>query len=574
MRQAFASLVALGAIIFLPSATVMAQIVAPPALNTSPLTHIIPQQTPNLGAGLPNFQPLTTEGSLPSVVIPVGNVSIIGATAFPASVMNGKLAGLSGRRVPLAKIESARLALVELYRSHGFVLSTVSMEIDAAGDVRFIVTEGHIVAVELSDNIGPAGAMVLAFLDHLTAERPVSEASLEHWLLLSQQIPGVSVHAVLQSDSDDPGSLTLVAEVARQTVSVLVTADNRGFADTGPAEGLADFKINSVTSFGDQTEISLFHTSGNTDNFGQAAESFFIGSNGLRLKLYGGAGRAYPSRTLREAGYNSDLEVFGGQLTYPLLLRRNQALNLTLHFDALQNFVVTQDLRASSDSTRVGRLATQYAWQDLWAGDQRDAVNVLNLQVSQGILGLGAAPDGRALGLGGRYREKMDFWKFNGSISRTQTLFNPLPQTSVSLRLEGGGQYSNDVLPAAEEFYLGGNRFTRGFYSGQVSGDRALYATTELQLNSGLSFNVFNVPIDFGAQIYTFYDYGETWENLPADLDHRLESAGAGIRLGVTQNLEVDGEFVHRLTPQLDAGNPTSVPLSKDVLYWGVTARY
>src|ERR1700731_4691633 len=173
--------------------------------------------------------------------------------------------GLAGQAVLLPKLEAARRALLDLYRSHGFILTTVSMDIDAAGNVRFIITEGRIVAVKLSQDIGPAGTMVLRFLNHLTEERPVKEASLERWLLLAQQIPGISVQAVLQADPDDPGALTLVAEVSKQNVSGLVTADNRGFKETGPAEALMVADLNSMTAYGDQTEVSLFHTSGSTD---------------------------------------------------------------------------------------------------------------------------------------------------------------------------------------------------------------------------------------------------------------------------------------------------------------------
>ncbi len=199
-----------------------------PSLRTSPLPHITPIPTPNLGKGLPNFPQGGPEVQLPPVSIPVRSASIIGATAFPPAKLNQIIAGLAGQSVPLSKLEADRRALVDLYRGHGYILSTVTLDVDAAGNVRFVVTEGYITAVKLSKDIGPAGTMVLGFLAHLTNERPLNEASLERWLLLAQQVPGVSVHAVLQADNGDPGALTLVAEVSKQTVSGLLTADNRG----------------------------------------------------------------------------------------------------------------------------------------------------------------------------------------------------------------------------------------------------------------------------------------------------------------------------------------------------------
>lgn len=511
---------------------------------------------------------------MPNAMIPVHSLTIIGATAFSAARLGGLTGGLACQAVPLLKLEAARRALVNLYRSHGFILTTVSMDIDAAGNVRFIITEGRIVAVKLSQDIGPAGTMVLRFLDHLTEERPVKEASLERWLLLAQQIPGISVQAVLQADTDDPGALTLVAEVSKQNVSGIVTADNRGFNGTGPAEGLAVADLNSVTAYGDQTEVSLFHTSGNTDNFGQASESFFIGDDGLRLKLYGGDGRANPSGTLREVHYESFITVFGGQLSYPAILKRNQALNLTLSFDGIEDQINTAGSETSFDSLRVARFGGQYAWQDLWAGPTRNALNIVNLQELQGIPYFGASPDGRTAPPAGRSDAKIDFWKIDGSIERTQTLFSPFENATVALLTEAGGQYTTDILPSEEEFYLGGSRFTRGFYSGQVVGDKAAYATAELQLNTGYNFSLFKQNIDMGAQFYGFYDWGETWSNLPTDLNTRIASAGGGVRLGLTRNLEMDGEVVERLTTQLEPASTGIAPLSETVIYWGVTSRY
>ena len=90
---------------------------------------------------------------------------------------------------------------------------------------------------------------------------------MERWLLLAQEVPGVTLHAVLQPSLDDPGALTLVAQVQRQAVNGLITADNRAFRQTGPVEGLVVVDLNSFTQLGEQTELSIYHTDGNTQNF-------------------------------------------------------------------------------------------------------------------------------------------------------------------------------------------------------------------------------------------------------------------------------------------------------------------
>jgi hemolysin activation/secretion protein len=249
-------------------------------------------------------------------------------------------------------------------------------------------------------------------------------------------------------------------------------------------------------------------------------------------------------------------------------------LSTTLHLDAEQASIYTLAGRSSSDSLRVARLEGDYAWQDLWAGNTRGALSEFSFQDSQGIPAFGASPDGRGIGVAGRAGEKVDFWKLNASIGRTQTLFAPYPAATVALRLEAGGQFTTAILPSEEQFYLGGSRFTRGYYSGQVVGDKALYGTAELQFNTGYDFTAFSQEVDLGVQLYGFYDYGETWQNLKTDLQNRVASAGGGIRFGVTRSLEFDGEVDERLTTKLVPPSSGTVPLKQTVIYWGLLARY
>ena len=272
--------------------------------------------------------------------------------------------------------------------------------------------------------------------------------------------------------------------------------------------------------------------------------------------------------------YQSVISVFGGQLSYPLILRRNQSLDLSLHLDAITDRINTAGMLTSLDSLRVARAGDQYAWEDLWAGNSRGALSIFESQLSYGIPYFGASADGRTAPPAGRANAKIDFWKFSGSLSRTQTLFSPADETTIALRTELGGQYTSDILPSEEEFYLGGNHYTRGYYSGEVVGDKAAYATAELQLNTGYDFDLLKQDIQLGAQFYTFYDWGETWSNLSTDLNHRVNSYGGGVRLGLTRNLEFDSEVVRRLTTQLEPVSSGVGPLADTMFYWGVTARY
>ena len=543
----------------------------------SPIPRILPAAPPPVAPDAGLTSP-ATPGAAPATATTIRSVTIAGATAFPPATLQKLTAGLVGPAIPVAQIEAARAALLSLYRADGFVLTTVSASVNAAGELRFNIIEGRIAEVKLEGDIGPAGIQVLRFLNHLTEQVPIDNATLERWLLLAQDVPGVTLQAVLRPSADDPGALTLVAQVSRQAVNGLLTVDNRAFRQTGPQEGLMVFDLNSVTQFGEKTEASIYHTNGNTQNFGQVSTEFFAGGSGLRIRIYGGYGEANPSDFLRVIGYKGFTTTFGIGATYPIIRARQQTLNLVANIDAVETEIRTdsgpagQATRLSRDSLRIGRLGAEYAFEDTILGDARPAINFASVRASQGLPFLGGSGDGNATP--GRLNERVGFTKFTAELSRTQTLFIPWDGASVALKARVVGQGTGDVLPPAEKFFLGGGDINRGFYSGEVTGDNALAGSLELQLNTGIDFTVYGYPTPVTAQFYLFYDRGETWENQRIDPDVRLSSEGAGARFNITRFTEFDVEGVVRNT-RLPSGTAGVVePLKADAFYWRVLARF
>ncbi len=509
---------------------------------------------------------------MPATNIVVSRVIVEGVTVYSPAAMAKAVEGLAGAAVPLAKVEAARVALLRRYRNDGYPLTAVSVVRDDAGVLHFRVTEGHIADVKLDGDIGPAGVQVLRFLNQLTKPKAITAAALERYLLLAQDVPGVSVRAILRPSTDQPGALTLVAQVSRAPVSGLLTADNRGFRKSGPEESLAVADFNSFTSYGERTEVSLYRTFNSTQIFGEASTEFYIGASGLKLKLYAGAGDSQPSGDLRAAGYDGSTRVFGGQFTYPIIRARQQTLNAFAIMDALEsninNGTPPDVFRNSYDSLRIFRTGFDYVLSDIWAGDTRSAVNALSFRLSQGAKGLGAKTDQTRPG------ERVDFFKASFDFSRTQTLLQPTDTSSVALMGIISGQVTPNLLPPAEKFYLGGNRITRGFYAGEVTGDNALAATVELQYNTTMDISAFGQTVTFSPQFYGFYDWGETWENQRSDANHRLQSTGGGVRLNVTRYTEFDLEGVHRFTRYPTGNSPGVSALPSEALYWRVLVRY
>lgn len=556
-----------------------AQRVAPPITGNevpqgSPIPRVLPPQPPSVAPALPQIPATAQPGAVPAVDVVVTNVTVQGATAYPSAELGALTEGLTGRAVPLARIEQARLAILNRYRSDGYVLTTVTASLADGGALRFVVVEGYIAEVKIEGDIGPAGTQVLRFLNHLTDTRPINTATLERWLLLAQDVPGVTIHAVLRPSGAEPAALTLIAQVDRQAVNGLLTFDNRAFRGTGTAEALAIVDLNSLTEFGEKTELSIYKTEGNTQNFGQAATEFFIGGSGLRARAYYGYGEAHPYTSVIGTAYTGYTTVFGASVIYPLIRSRQQTLNLSAYLDAIETRVVQSNGRAK-DSLRIGRLGADYAVEDLLLGADRPGINTATFRFSQGIPLLGGSHGGNPLAQRGpNAGEDYAFTKVTLDLQRTQTLFQPWTDATVAVRTRIAGQGSGSVLPPAEKFFLGGPEFDRGYYSGQVTGDNALAATLELQLNTSYSFVLFGRAIDLGVQYYGFFDYGQVWQNTRLEKDLHISSEGLGTRLSLTRYTEFDleGDIRNNRIPIGTA--PFVKRLKGEALYWRVVTRF
>ncbi len=540
----------------------------------SPLPRVLPQPAPGVAPGLstPTAQPLVT--ALPGAVVSVSSAELRGVSVYPPGAFDAELAGLRGT-VEQSRVLAVRDAILARYRTDGFLFTAVSVAVEPGGRLVFSATEGRIVDVKLDGNIGPAGVQVLRFLNHLVEAGPLDIATLERWLLLAQDVPGVTLRTVLRPSSGDPGALSLVAQVSRRAVGGLVAADNRGYKGTGPEELLGALSVNSLTQYGERTDVTFFSTARSTELFGQVSTELFIGSYGLKLKVYAGKGTTDPTGSLGQIGYHGDTAIAGVSTSYPVIRRRQESFTLAAFFDLMDGSVQTgtnPSTLASRDRLRVFRLGADYALRDLLFGDTRSAVTTASVRLSRGVPGLGGSAQGDALA--GRPGEKLAFAKVAAEATRTQTVATIGEASSLALQATLAGQYSEDVLPSAEKFYLGGLRFNRGFYSGEVTGDRALTAALEAQFNTSFDMPWFDQRFDLGTQFYAFYDWGETWQSQSTDQNNRLGSNGLGARLYFPRGVEVDLEGVNRLTRRPLSANANVAADPKQAFYWRLVGRF
>ncbi|MBL6456901.1 ShlB/FhaC/HecB family hemolysin secretion/activation protein [Belnapia sp. T6] len=512
----------------------------------------------------PPLQAQTGPGA--AAEVPIGEVRISGAKALTPNQLAPAIAGLANTTIPLARLEEARLNILRAYREAGYPFASVNAGLTRRGtvaDLNFAIVEGFVAEVKLEGDIGPAGTQVLRFLNRLIGQRPVSTAAIERALLLAQDIPGLTVRGTLRPLATEPGALQLVAQVERRWYSGYLNVDNRGYRLVGPWQGLLVGGLNSFTEFGERTELSLFGAQDSTQWFAQGSVEAFVGGSGLRVRLYAGSGQTRPSGSLRALGYYGETQVGGISANYPIIRSRPVNLFAVSSFDVFDGVVETGTsgrARASRDAIRTFRVGLDGQLLDSWIPFLPAATNLGSFRVGQGITGLGATRNGYPLS-GRSGAENFGFTKINGEVQRTQPLFSPGEGQMISVQGLFAGQWTDDILPQAEKFYLGGNRLGRGYYAGQVTGDKAWGLAIELQYD--LAFDLPTTQ-EFGAgrvaaQFYAFRDIARAVENRPNDANRRLSSWGGGVRTVVNDTVQFDLEAVYREVKRPDGAAAESL---------------
>ena len=509
--------------------------------------------------------------------IAVGDARVVGNEALDTATLSAAFAGLSGTTATVATINEARLAIERAYETAGYPYVLVHAGVVPLDDRRktlvFTVIEGRIAEVKLAGDLdpgSPSAILAMRFLQPLIGPHAVTAAALERALLLVADIPGMAVAgAEPEPTGAGPGILRLVVTASHKTFSGLVSVDNRGSANVGPWQGVFVGGINGLTRYGDRTEVSIVGAPNSALWFAQGALEGYVGDSGLRLRVYGGTGEVRPTGFSRRLGVYTATTRGGASATYPIVLRNQFGLTAVANFDLFdgeRDQGVGQRARASRDQVRTVRLGLDGRLTEHWIAALGDATNVVSIRLHQGIAGLGATSNGYELsGRGGV--ENFGFSKISGELERTQPLFAPADNQMIRLRGLLVGQWTNDILPLVEQYVLGGNRLGRGFYSGQVSGDKAYGYALELQYDVTTTLP-FTMPLGsdrLAPQFYVFRDYGRVEQNLPSDPNGRLSSWGGGVRLRVSDQLQFNLEGAHRETRFV--GGPS--PLHETALIFG-----
>jgi hemolysin activation/secretion protein len=548
-----------------PGAGAVGAAVAP--LVTPPTQRVLPPEQPEVLPPTPKPPQAPPEPPTGGPVR-VDEIRVEGVTVYDKAALGTAYAGAVGAAVPRESLDRIVSELQTKYRDDGYILTVVrgSFEKGDHGRVVFVVraVEGYISDVKLDGDIGPAADLVYNILKRLTEQRPVTNADLERALLLANDVPGVTAKAVLRRDTGEPGAIQLIAQLSRKSYGAFMSYDNRGSKEAGPNEMLVSGAANSFTSVGERLEALIFTTFDREQIFGQVNGDMFLTDDGLHLHGYFGQGNNQPGGILAATGFNGDLGIGGAELSYPIF--RSRRFNWSVNTD-LDVYDTNISLTSFGNSTQSA--SHLFMWRAGTSADVQDALffdfpaaTTLNVKVSHGLSGTSDTRPGNIV----------HFNKVSGDLTRVQNLW-VLGDWTTALKMSVGGQFSNDILPTSEKFYLGGTRFGRGFFNGEVTGDRAIGSTIEAQENTKFTdLPLVNADYVLPAQFYQFWDYGRGFNLAANDVDYTIQSVGLGVRSDLNEWAFVELEGLHRLTTRPQG--PSVAVEAEYALFARVTLHY
>lgn len=496
----------------------------------------------------------------------LGGVEIEGATAFPAQEFLPLYQDRLGTTVSVKTLYEWAAAITARYTSAGYVLSQAVVPAQTIGNdgvVRLRVVEGYVDKVVIQGDIKGPESLLRAYGDAIRAERPLRLQTLERYLLLASDLPGVDASGTLAPSGTQPGAADLIFEVRHKSVDAVASLDNRGSRYVGPWQATTGLNLNSALGLFERSSLLLATTPFQAEElkYGRVSHEQTLGVEGTKVSADLGYVAAHPGYTLKEAAVRSHSTVVGLGVSHPLI--RSRAENLTLRSRAeARNAETSQyvDQLVSKDAVRALRLGGTYDWVDSWASEP--AVSQMSLEISRGFDVLGARSSGAPnLSVA---NGRSDFVKATLEATRTQRLYE-----RFSVTVGVSGQWAADPLLSAEQFALGGSQYGRGYDPAEITGDHGIAGKVELRYSGP------ELPFVKDWEAYGFWDGGRVWLVDPSSDVSRtrdLASAGLGLRSNLNDWTAISAELAVPLTHKVASVGEDN---GKDVRgYLGLVVRY
>lgn len=482
--------------------------------------------------------------SAADIPLQIESLTLTGVTAYKPEELEQYWKDRIGKPGKLGDLFEIASEITARYRNDGYVLSRAvvpAQEIEG-GKVEIRVIEGYVAQV-IFEGSDDRPDILRATGERITDVKPIRINELERYMLLLNDLPGVTATSVLKPSPDQTGAADLVVTIERDMLQNFTTIDDRGTRYVGPVQYTLGTRINSAFGLGDQTFIRgittpLFPNELMAFDFNNQQ---ILDEEGTTLALGANFAQAHPGFTLAPLKLTSDASTLGFTLTHPLIRSRTETLKVNVQLTANQyrtGTATTADpiLR---DNIRSFRAGFEYDLVDEFRG-----ANQLLVEFSQGLEVFGASKPGQAFL--SRAVGRPDYTKLNFDLSRAQGL-------GGSWTLVAGltAQTAFTSLLASEQFGLGGSTFLRAYDPSDLVGDSGIAGRFQLQWGDKPETWYLK-----NYDLYSYFDIGQT-QNIVAVPGEKTTDAAIAIGVGTHFTLTEWSNGYFEVSQPIMRGVPT-----------------
>lgn len=498
-------------------------------------------------------------GSGPSFVL--NNIKIEDSTTFSEDELKTVYADKIGTSIALDELNSIADDITAYYRNKGYILTRAVVPPQRAekGVIRIRIVEGFVNEVKLQGDISSENAsLIKEYAEKIRGAKPLNAATLERYLLLMEDLPGVEARAVLQPAAKTPGASDVIITIKRKAFDFGASLDNRGSRFIGQEQGALTATANNAMGLDEETQLRVSGTpfDGNELRFIEVRQEHQLGNEGTTLVASANRSLTHPGYTLTPFNIKGQSTALNIGVNHPVIRSRRDNWFVSTDFTARDVDVNALGSDLFHDRTRVVSVGTSYDFVD-----RLSAINRAEVRFGKG-LSFGTGTDGQAKS---RANGTNDFEKFVGKVTRIQPIDGPWSVFGAV-----NGQYAFQPLLASEEFVAGGPEFGTAYDPAEITGDSGVATRIELQNNQAVESRFLTQ-----YQVYGFYDIGSVWNRgvtLASDSKRdSLSSTGAGVRFNAQSALSGSLEAALPLTRDVAAlGTDGKSPR----LFFGLQYRY
>ncbi len=411
----------------------------------------------------------------------VKTIKIIGNKRVGTQILQALVKQAEGKTHTLAELDELISRITNYYAEHGYPLARaiIPAQTIQSGILVVQIIEARYGKITLDNRSRVNAPLLESILSPLKTGDDVTQAELDHALLLLADVAGIGVNATLKPGEEIGTSDLLVIAQQAPMIFGRLTLDGYGNSFTGRE------RLGGALSIIDPLNLKLSDTlsfsglsSGSALNYGRIAYETILTGTGTRL------GGSYSSLHYSLGGTVTSLMANGNATVTSLWqkqpLIRSQNLNL---YEQLQyDYLKLSDSNATFKSERhLNNLTLSMN------GDMRDdlfspSATNFSVALTMGQLGF---DDEAAMGEDAiSTRTQGAFKKLNVNLSRIQKI-----GALSGLYFTFAGQWADSNLDPSQKISAGGPYSVRAYETGAISGDTGYLFTAEYQYDLGAGLN-------------------------------------------------------------------------------------